>query len=64
MVLGDNQFPVIHFYLLTRGAETIIRPICTQPELTVNGQPQQTALTVTSGDRIRTGPFEFLVKAA
>lgn len=64
MVLGDRQFPVIHFYVLTRDGRTTIRPAARHPELTVNGRPQKSATTISPGDRIRTGPFEFLVKAA
>ena len=64
MVLGDQQFPAIHFYLLRRQGRTIIRPTVSQPELTLNGKPQRSAASVSPGDRIRTGPFEFVVKAA
>jgi len=64
MVLGDQQFSPIHFYLLHRNGRTTIRPISSQPELTVNGKAPRSSTTVEPGDRIRTGPFEFFVKAA
>lgn len=64
MVLGDRQFPPIHFYLLHRNDRTVIRSTASHPELTVNGHTQRTAKPLQPGDRIRTGPYEFVVKAA
>ncbi len=64
MVLGDQQFPSIHFYMLYRHGRTIIRPTTSHPELTLNGRPQHRAVSVAPGDRIRTGPYEFVLKAA
>ena len=64
MVLGDQQFPAIHFYLLYRDGRTIIRTTGCDPQLTINGRLPVTATSLTPGDRIRTGPYEFLVKAA
>jgi predicted component of type VI protein secretion system len=64
LVLGDQQFPAIHFYILYRQGRTILRPTSSFPELTLNGRLQNSAGSVSPGDRIRTGPYEFVVKAA
>ena len=64
MVLADEQFPVIHFYFFKRDQHTILRPVSSHPEITINGEPRKLATSVQSGDRIRTGPFEFLLKAS
>ena len=64
MVLGDNQFGPIHFYILKRDGRTTIRKIGYQPEISVNGSTVDNSVDVEDGDRIRTGPFEFVVKAA
>ena len=63
MVLGDPQFAPIHFYLLRRAGRTCIRSTETDPDLTVNGQVKRVA-QISEGDRIRTGPYEFIVRAA
>ena len=64
MVLGDKQFPPIHFFVLHRNGRTTLRHVGSQPELTVNGKTPRSSATIEPGDRIRTGPFEFVVKAA
>ncbi len=64
MVLGDQQFPPIHFYVLQRNGRATIGPVGSHPELTVNGKALRPSTTIKPGDRIRTGPFEFYVKAA
>ena len=63
MVLGDPQFRPIHFYLLKQQGRTTLRLVADAPELTVNGEPKSSTL-LNDGDRIRTGPYEFLVRAA
>ena len=63
LVLGDPQFLAVHFYLLTRQHRTMLRLVSDTPELTVNGRVQSYAY-LKDGDRIRTGPYEFLVRAA
>ena len=60
MVLGDPQFPVVHFYLLTKEGRTSLRRVGHRPDLTINGQVKLSAY-LHDGDRIRTGPFEFMV---
>lgn len=63
MVLGDLQFSPVHFYLLNRCGRTTLRCVGRAPEVTINGEAKQSA-TIFDGDRIRTGPFEFVVRAA
>ena len=63
MVLGDPQFGPIHFFLLSRNGETTIRSLERRPDLTVNGV-QANSESIKEGDRIRTGPYEFVVRAA
>lgn len=63
MVLGDPRFDPIHFYILSRNGQTTIRRVGAKPEVTVNGKLLRAA-TISDGDRIRTGPYEFLVKSA
>ena len=63
MVLGDNQFAPIHFFLLNRDGETTIRCLGHAPDVTVNGQDVANR-PLSDGDRIRTGPYEFVVRAA
>lgn len=63
LVLGDPQFSPIHFYLLSRNGRTLIRRVGANPEVTVNGRVKNCG-TVDDGDRIRTGPYEFFVRAA
>lgn len=63
MVLGDTQFAPIHFYILSRDGRTTIRRVGAKPEVTVNGKLLRST-SISDGDRIRTGPYEFLVKSA
>lgn len=63
MVLGDPQFAPIHFALLNRDGETTIRCMGLKPEVTVNGV-ERTSGMVQPGDRIRTGSYEFILRAA
>lgn len=64
MVLGDQQFAPIHFYLLQRDGRATIRKVGFRPDISVNGSEIDGTAVIQDGDRIRTGPFEFLVKAA
>ena len=63
LVLGDPQFSPIHFYLLRRDGVTLLRRVGLSPEVSINGRVANTAI-IHEGDRIRTGPFEFVVRAA
>lgn len=63
MVLGDPQFSAIHFYLLHRQGNTMLRCVQSYPEVSVNGEVRQ-SVVLQDGDRIRTGPYEFRVRAA
>ena len=63
MVLGDPQFAPIHFYLLYRHGRTSFRCVDNTPDVTINGSPKRAA-PVHDGDRIRTGSYEFVVRAA
>jgi hypothetical protein len=60
LVLGDMQFPDAHFYLLVGRGTVSLRHLGESPEITVNGRVA-TATRLLDGDRIRTGPFEFLL---
>lgn len=63
MVLGDPQFQPVHFYILSRNGTSSIRRVGPAPELSVNGKLVRSSI-LADGDRIRTGPYEFVVKAA
>jgi hypothetical protein len=63
LVLGDPQFSTVHFYLLKKHQQTMLRLVGRSPELTVNGEVKSSTY-LNEGDRIRTGPYEFLVRAA
>jgi pSer/pThr/pTyr-binding forkhead associated (FHA) protein len=58
LVLADPQFPQAFAYLFTNESGVTIRRLGAGPELTVNGRAIE-ASRLDSGDRIRTGPFEF-----
>jgi hypothetical protein len=61
LVLGDPQFPDAHCYLM-KGPEGIrIKHLGALPELSVNGHPTS-GMALSDGDRIRMGPYEFLVR--
>lgn len=60
MVLGDTQFPEVHSYLLCSERGITLRHLGFQPGLTVNGISVSQA-TLVDGDRIRTGPYEFVM---
>lgn len=63
LVLGDPQFPEIHCYLWFRDGELRLRALTDQPLLTVNGEEIE-VVTLHSGDRIRTGPYQWVVEIA
>ena len=63
MILGDHQFPPIHFYVLQRRGQTILRKVGVTPAISINGE-LKTSTALQDGDRIRTGPYEFVVRAA
>lgn len=63
LVLGDPQFPEIHCYLWFREGELRLRALTDQPLLTVNGEAVE-VVTLNSGDRIRTGPYQWVVEIA
>jgi hypothetical protein len=60
LVLGDLQFPDLHFYLLVAKGIVSLRHLGDDPEITVNGRVAHRTRLL-DGDRIRTGPFEFLL---
>jgi hypothetical protein len=60
LVLGDPQFPDLHSYLRVEAQRVTLRYLGFQPALTLNGLAVTTA-ELTQGDRIRSGPYEFLV---
>ena len=63
MVLGDPQFAPMHFYLFHRNGATTLRCLSGFPEVTINGKRKRAA-SIHDGDRIRTGCYEFVFKAA
>ena len=64
LVLGDPQFAPIHFYLLRcDDNSTQLRCVADHPEVSVNGEVRS-PIRVHEGDRIRSGSFEFHVRAA
>ena len=60
LVLGDPQFPEVHCCLRQTGDAVVLRHLGFQPEITVNGQAV-TKATLSNGDRVRTGPYEFQI---
>lgn len=60
LVLGDPQFPEVYAYLRRTDKGATVRRLESGPELTVNGRPVKRR-QLDDGDRIRTGPYEFLV---
>jgi len=63
LVLGDPQFPEAHCYIM-RGADGVrVKHLGAPPVLSVNGHVTSGAF-LSDGDRIRIGPYEFLVRIA
>lgn len=60
LVLGDPQFPEVHAYVRTSSDGVTLRHLGFSPPITVNGV-LATQVPLANGDRIRTGPYEFLV---
>lgn len=60
LVLGDPQFPEVHAYIRTSSEGVTLRHLGFAPPVTVNGN-LATQQPLADGDRIRTGPYEFLV---
>lgn len=61
LVLGDPQFPEAFAYLIRGSFGVHLGWLGLGPELTVNGQPIETARTLCHQDRLRMGPYEFRV---
>lgn len=61
LVLGDDRFPEVHAYLLLGHGPILLRWLGIDPEITVNGA-QVDHVSLKDMDRIRTGPYEFLVR--
>ena len=60
LVLMDDQFEAVHFYLAIDGSQIRLRRCAMKPEVTVNGVAAFTQ-TLSHLDRITTGPFEFIL---
>lgn len=60
LVLGDPQFPEVHAYIRIATEGVTLRHLGFSPSLTINGE-LATQQLLADGDRIRTGPYEFLV---
>lgn len=61
LVLGDDRFPEVHAYLLLGQGPILLRWLGIDPEITVNGA-QVDHVSLRDMDRLRTGPYEFLVR--
>jgi hypothetical protein len=60
LVLADPQFPEFHAYILITAERVLLRRLGVGPEITVDGRPVE-AVELLDGDRLRTGPYEFLL---
>lgn len=60
LVLADAQFPEVHAYLRVEAEQVSLRHLGFEPAIAVNDQVVNRAILV-EGDRIRSGPYEFLV---
>jgi len=60
MVLSDLQFSECHVYLCLREGQLTLRHLGRPPFVTVNGRSIRWG-EILDGDRIRMGPYEFLV---
>ncbi len=61
LVLGDDRFAEVHAYLLIGQGPVLLRWLGINPEITVNGA-RIDHVSLRDMDRIRTGPYEFLVR--
>jgi len=60
LVLGDPQFPHVYAYLIVHTGGVLVRHLGFAPELTVNGRAAA-RVALRDGDRLRLGPYEFIV---
>jgi pSer/pThr/pTyr-binding forkhead associated (FHA) protein len=60
LVLGDTQFPEAHAYIFVQSQGVMLRRLGSGPEISVEGHVVQ-SIQLRDGDRIRTGPYEFLI---
>jgi predicted component of type VI protein secretion system len=60
LVLGDPQFPEVHAYIRISNEGVSLRHLGFAPPITINGRTA-TQQPLADGDRLRTGPFEFVV---
>ena len=63
LVLGDSQFAEVHAYLIVHAGGVSIRHLGFGPNLIVNGK-QMARATLNDGDRLSTGPYEFVIHIA
>jgi len=63
LVLTAKHFPEVYAYLVVRPDSVSIRHLGLGPQLVVNGRPVTDA-RLADGDRIGTGPFEFMIHIA
>ncbi len=61
LVLADESFPPIHTYVFIRRSGVSVRHLGKGPELMVGGRVVRTAL-LHDRDRLRMGPYEFVIK--
>jgi hypothetical protein len=61
LVLGDSQFADYHAYILQRGGHITLRHLGAAPHVTVNQRWIRWG-ELMHGDRIRTGPYEFVLR--
>ena len=61
LVLGDPQFADVHAYVRIDDAGVIVRHLGFAPGISLNGRAV-TKARLADGDRIRTGPFEFVAR--
>lgn len=61
LVLGDPQFPQVYAYLIVHTGGVLVRHLGFPPELTVNGRAAS-RVALRDGDRLRLGPYEFVVR--
>lgn len=61
LVLGDQQFNEVHSYLIVHTGGVYIRHLGVGPKLFVN-EREVIRSPLNSGDRLRTGPYEFVIQ--
>ena len=60
LVLGDPRFPQVYAYLIVHTGGVLVRHLGFEPDLKVNGQ-EVSRVALCDGDRLRLGPYEFIV---